>query len=185
MYAAERRLVAIDQTARLITSAREPGEGGLVGLERAEHRVTEHRPATLIRRRASLHRSGVIEKGQLLRVRNRQRGQQNPVKDRKHGRVDADTEGERQHGDRRETWIRAQDAQAVAQILPELFDPPRSARLAPRPCTCRRCQTPAAPSAAPRRSRGPRVPTAPLELRCETPARRRGRLRRGDAGRGS
>ena len=58
-----------------------------------------------------------------VRVAIGQRSHQQRVHGAEDRRVGTDAEGERQHGDRREARILAQDPQAVTQILPERFNP--------------------------------------------------------------
>ena len=60
----------------------------------------------------------------------RQRLQQNAIDHGEHHGRGSGAEGQRQQRNRRESRIFAQRAQRVAQVLPQVFDPPRAARIA-------------------------------------------------------
>ena len=72
----------------------------------------------------------VVEQHQALRLADRQRLQQDAVDEREDRAVGADAKGEGGDGDERERGAAAKDAQAVAQVLGNLVEPARAARVA-------------------------------------------------------
>ena len=78
----------------------EAGEGRLLRLQIAEHRIAEGRTAVLVGRHAALQRPGVVQEDEAIRILHGKPPQQGAIDQREHRGIGADAQRERQ--DRRE-----------------------------------------------------------------------------------